>query len=204
MDKPVMKAPAGETFEKQLPPEGMVNAKCYAVVDLGSQENEWKWVKKLQRQIQISFETDVMWDFGDKWQLPLWVWETFSFFITETSNLGKMLEQRLGAIPDPNNFNIFDLVGKTAELMILHKTSKAGKTRAKIMAVKPGKKDWELINKPVMFTLDAFNEEEFFKLPARQQKVVQNTPEYEKILEQMEGTNPAETKAKDDGSDLPF
>lgn len=42
MDKPVMKAPAGEDFVKQLPPEGMVNAKCYAVVDLGSQENEWK------------------------------------------------------------------------------------------------------------------------------------------------------------------
>lgn len=55
-----MTAPAGEEFKKQLPTEGMVNAKCYAVIDLGSQENEWKGIKKLQRQIQISFETDQM------------------------------------------------------------------------------------------------------------------------------------------------
>lgn len=113
-----------------------------------------------------------------------------------------MLEQRLGAIPKANDFNIFDLVGKTAELMILHKTSKSGKTRAKIMAVKPGKKDWELINKPVMFTLDAFDEEEFFKLPARQQKVIQGTPEYAKVLEKLDGTSTAEKKPADD--DLPF
>lgn len=114
-----------------------------------------------------------------------------------------MLEQRLGVIPKANDFNIFDLVGKTAELMILHKTSKSGKTRAKIMAVKPGKKDWELINKPVMFTLDAFDEEEFFKLPARQQKVIQGTPEYTKVLEKLDGTSTAEKKPADD-EPLPF
>jgi hypothetical protein len=60
MEKPVMNAPAGEEFTKQLPTEGMVNAKCYAVIDKGSQENERKGVKKMQRQIQLSFETDQM------------------------------------------------------------------------------------------------------------------------------------------------
>ena len=36
MEKPVMKAPVkdGADFEKQLVPEGLVNAKCYAVIDL--------------------------------------------------------------------------------------------------------------------------------------------------------------------------
>jgi hypothetical protein len=33
--------------------------------------------------------------------------------------------------------NIFDLVGKTAELMILNKESKNGKIFPKIMAIKP-------------------------------------------------------------------
>jgi|GEM_PF-4560523 hypothetical protein len=35
MEKPVMQAPSsGEKSVKQLPTEGLVNAKCYAVVDL--------------------------------------------------------------------------------------------------------------------------------------------------------------------------
>lgn len=200
MNKPVMKAPAGENFTKQLPTEGMVNAKCYAVVDMWQQENEWKGVKKLQRQIQISFETDQMWEFGDKWTLPLTIHNTYSFFITDTSNLQKDLTSWLGA-PQTSEFNVFDLVWKTAELMILHKVSKAGKTNAKIMAIKPGKKDWTLINPEVMFSLDSFDADEFLKLPSWLQKKIQATPDYNKAAGIEEDTPPASTN---DDDDLPF
>jgi len=176
-----MNAPAGEEFTKQLPTEGMVNAKCYAVIDKGSQENERKGVKKMQRQIQLSFETDQMWEFGDRGTLPLTIHKNYSFFITDNSNLQKDLTSRLGK-PQTSKFNIFDLVGMTAELMILYNVSKNGKTYPKIMAVKPWKKDWDLINPTVMFTLDAFNEDEFLKIPERLRADIQKSPEYNKAL----------------------
>lgn len=210
-NKPVMNAPAGEEFKKQLPTEGMVNAKCYAVIDLGSQENEWKWVKKLQRQIQVSFETDQMWEFGDKGTFPLSVHKTYSFFITDSSNLTKDLTSWLDNFVNTKEqpFNVFDLVGKSAELMVLHHTSKAGKLSAKIMAIKPWKKEWELINPEVMLSLDSFNEDEFLKLPEWLREKIQKTQEYAKII------NPEEPLVKktveelakdttDPSDDLPF
>lgn len=199
MEKPVMNAPAGEEFKKQLPTEGMVNAKCYAVIDLGSQENEWKWVKKLQHQIQVSFETDQMWEFWDKGTLPLTIHNTYSFFITDNSNLSKDLNSWIGKADA--KMNIFDLVGKTAELMILNKESKNGKIFPKIMAIKPWKKDWKIINPEVMFSLDSFSEDEFIKLPERLREKIQLAPEYNTAVNWKETIEEISSK----GSDiLPF
>lgn len=211
MEKPVMNAPAGEEFTKQLPTEGMVNAKCYAVIDKGSQENERKGVKKMQRQIQLSFETDQMWEFGDRGTLPLTIHKNYSFFITDNSNLQKDLTSRLGK-PQTSKLNVFDLVGMTAELMVLHNVSKNGKTYPKIVAVKPWKKDWDLINPIVMFTLDAFNEDEFLKIPERLRAYIQTSPEYNKALWIDQDEKPEEetikekviTKQEEETDDLPF
>lgn len=211
MEKPVMNAPAGEEFTKQLPTEGMVNAKCYAVIDKGSQENERKGVKKMQRQIQLSFETDQMWEFGDRGTLPLTIHKNYSFFITDNSNLQKDLTSRLGK-PQTSKFNVFDLVGMTAELMVLHNVSKKGKTYPKIVAVKPWKKDWDLINPIVMFTLDAFNEDEFLKIPERLRADIQTSPEYNKALWIDQDEKPEEetikekviTKQEEETDNLPF
>jgi hypothetical protein len=72
------------------------------------------------------------------------------------------------------------LVGQTAELMISHETTKAGKPFAKIVKIKPWKKDWELINPEVMVSLEKewFDLEEFKKLPDRLQANIAKTPEY--------------------------
>ena len=206
-----MNAPAGEEFTKQLPTEGMVNAKCYAVIDKGSQENERKGVKKMQRQIQLSFETDQMWEFGDRGTLPLTIHKNYSFFITDNSNLQKDLTSRLGK-PQTSKFNVFDLVGMTAELMVLHNVSKNGKTYPKIVAVKPWKKDWDLINPIVMFTLDDFNEDEFLKIPERLRAYIQTSPEYNKALWIDQDEKPEEetikekviTKQEEETDNLPF
>lgn len=206
-----MNAPAGEEFTKQLPTEGMVNAKCYAVIDKGSQENERKGVKKMQRQIQLSFETDQMWEFGDRGTLPLTIHKNYSFFITDNSNLQKDLTSRLGK-QQTSKFNVFDLVGMTAELMVLHNVSKNGKTYPKIVAVKPWKKDWDLINPIVMFTLDDFNEDEFLKIPERLRAYIQTSPEYNKALWIDQDEKPEEetikekviTKQEEETDNLPF
>jgi hypothetical protein len=126
---------------------------------------------------------------------------TYSFFITDQSNLQKDLTSRLG-VPQSQDFNVFDLVGKTAELMVLHKQTKAGKTVAKIMAIKPGKKDRDLINPASMISLDKdnFNEEMFLKLPAWLIKKIQSTGEYKKLM----GIEEQEVTPQLADDDLPF
>lgn len=182
MEKPVMKAPTnGEDFERQLVSEWLVNAKCYWVVDLWSYETERKGVKKMQRKVQINFETDQMWHFGDKWDLPLTLFQTHSFFLSEQANLYKDLVSRLWSVE--KGMNIFDLVWKTAELMVSHEKTKAWKSFAKIIKIKPWKKDFELVNETVMLSLDDFNQIEFDKLPEWLQKKIMETPEYKKVMD---------------------
>ncbi len=105
----------------------------------------------------------------------------------------------LGKEPD-KMFNVFDLVGMTAELMVLHKTSKAGKVNAKIMAIKPGKKDWELKNPRVMYAVEDHDSDEFVKLPDWLKKKVIASPEYKKAMGEEDSTSPQ--SAQD--SDMPF
>ena len=59
----------------------------------------------------------------------------YSFFLSDQSNLYKDIQSWFGTVDIC--MNIFDLVGKTAELMVSHETTKAGKPFAKIVKVKP-------------------------------------------------------------------
>jgi len=74
-------------------------------------------------------------DFGDKGELPLCLFNTYTFFLSEQANLYKDIMSWFGKVD--TSMNIFDLVGKTAELMISHETTKAGKPFAKIVKIKP-------------------------------------------------------------------
>lgn len=128
--------------------------------------------------------------------MPLTLHNTYSFFLTEQANLFKDLTDWLGVV-DPK-MNVFDLVGRTAELMVSHEKTKAGKPFAKIVKIKAGKKDWDLINPIVMFSLNEFNEDEFLKLPERLRNKIQQTPEYAEAI----GDTKEEPAKKDD--DLTF
>lgn len=175
-----MKAPVSEwkDFEKQLVSEGLVNAKCYGVIDLGSSEFEYQGEKKTVRKIQLSFETQEMWTFGDRWELPLTVHTTKTFSLHEKSKLYPLVKD--WALEKAQE-NMFNLVGMPAQLMISHATSKAGKVYADILKIKASKVDFDLVNPTVMFSLDSFNQEEFDKLPDWLKKQIVETNEYKTI-----------------------
>jgi len=178
-----MKAPEKDgTFEKQLIPEGLVDAKCYAVIDLGSEEFEYMGEKKITRKIQISFETQIMGKFGDKWELPLTAHITKTFTLYEKGKLYPLIKDWVDVNEIKNN--IFDLVGKTAKLMISHSTSKKGAIYAEVLKIKPGEKDWNLINPEIYLSLDkdSYSVEEFNKLPTFLQDKIKLTPEYKEII----------------------
>lgn len=184
-----MKAPVSEwkDFEKQLVSEGLVDAKCYGVIDLGSSEFEYQGEKKTVRKVQLSFETQQMWTFGDRGELPLTVHTTKTFSLHEKSKLYSLIKD--WALKEATE-NMFNLVGMPVQLMISHSTSKTGKVYADILKIKPSKNDFDLVNPTIMFSLDAFNQEEFDKLPDRLKKQIIETSEYKNIKENEENDLP--------------
>lgn len=196
MERPVMKAPEnkGGEFTKQLVSEGLVDAKCYGVMDLGTTEQEFNGEKKMVRKLQISFETQQMGKFIDKdtkeeIEAPLCVWLTKTFSFYEASKLYPLIKDWVDV--EETKKNVFSLVGKTAKLMISHTTSKGGKVFADVLKIKPGEKDWKLITPEVYFSLDNFNQDEFDKLPTWMQEQIKTTFEWKKIQD-------------DKNNDLPF
>lgn len=188
MTKPLMKAPVHEgDFEKQLVSEWIVDAKCYAVIDLGTTEFEYQGEKKMVRKIQISFETQQMWTFGEKGELPLTVHLTKTFSLHEKSGLFPLIKD--WALEQAKE-NMFNLVGMPAQLMISHSTSKNDKVYAEILKIKPSKNDFELVNPEVYFSLDSFDKDEFDKLPDFLKKKVMETPEYKKAQEDIDNSLP--------------
>lgn len=177
-----MKAPEkdGVDFEKQLVSEGLVDAKCYAVIDLGSEEFEWNGEKHTTRKIQISFETQQMWTFGDKGELPLTIHITKTFSLYEQSRLYPLIKD--WAL-DEAKANMFNLVGMPAQLMVSHSTTKKGKIFADVLKIKKSTKDFDLVNEEVMFSLDQYQQSEWEKLPEWMQKKIELTPEYATAIE---------------------
>jgi len=78
-----MTIPKWEDFVKQNVTPWLVNAKCYSIVDLWTQDIEWQWQIKKQRKFQITFETKQMWIFKDKTtgedvKKPLVIWKKYT------------------------------------------------------------------------------------------------------------------------------
>ena len=128
----------------------------------------------------MSFETQQMGTFGDKGELPLTVHLTKTFSLHEKSGLYPMVKD--WALEQAKE-NMFNLVGLPAQLMINHAISKNDKPYAEILKIKPSKNDFKLVNPEVYFSLDAFDQEEFDKLPEFLQKRIVETPEYKKAME---------------------
>lgn len=189
MERPVMKAPVSEQkdFERQIVTEGLVDAKCYAVIDLWTTEFEYQGEMKRVRKLQLSFETQQMWTFGDRGELPLTVHTTKTFSLHEKSKLFPLVKD--WALKEASD-NMFNLVWMPAQLMISHNTTKKWKIFSEILKIKPSKNDFELVNETVMFSLDAYNKDEFLKLAERIQKEIANTPEFKKIQEDKENDLP--------------
>lgn len=179
-------APKGD-FKKQLVPEGMQNAVCYSVVDLGTQTTTWEWQEISQRKVQITFETEHKWEF-DGVEKPLVVGKRYTLSSSEKSALHKDLKSWTGK-PVEAGFDVMSLVGKPAQLQIIHNKSQDGKTYANINTIIPSKEEWEPINEKVSFSLEEYQPEELEKVPDRMKEIIFKSPEWEKVSEE-EGSLP--------------
>lgn len=125
-------------------PEGMHNAICYLVTDLGTQFNET--FSTYQHKVLIGWElTDLRMDLekdGETRNLPRVVSSQYSLSLHEKSKLRKDLVAWRGKEFTPQEemgFDISKLLGVNCQLQVVHKTKKAGGKFAAVNMVLPPK-----------------------------------------------------------------
>lgn len=196
------------------PPAGTHPARCYRVVDLGTQQVNWQGEVKHQHKVMISWElpTEKMED-GQ----PFSIHQRYTFSSSEKARLRKDLESWRGkkfteADFGPGGFHIKKLLGVPCLLSVVH-TEKNDRTYANISAISAPMKDYpvpEQINQSVFLSLDPeeFDAEVFRNLSDSLRDVIRKSPEYQEIEAKSRG-NGNGYEAPHDGipdldDDIPF
>ena len=171
----------GGDFE--LVPEGMHVARCYRVIDMGTQFNE---------QYQKSFHKILIsWEFPEEKMSdgrPFAITKKYTLSLHKKATLRSHLESWRGrkfTDEEAQGFDISKLMGATCYINVVH--SKTGdNTYANVAAITPLPKNLlcpVVINPPVILNLDVdlFDRAVFDALSEKLKDIVRATPEYKNI-----------------------
>jgi hypothetical protein len=125
-------------------PAGMHLARCYSIVDLGTQKNEYMGEVKFLHKIQISWEIHGTDDSGQPLRMndgrPYGVFKNYTHSWSEKANLRLDLQSWRGKPFSPEEMRKFDLskvLGQFCMLNIIERQSQNGKVYANINGVTP-------------------------------------------------------------------
>jgi hypothetical protein len=181
--------------EFKLVPPGTYTARCYQMIDLGTQRTSGQFGEKLQHKIRISWEIFGEDDEGKALtvdvqgkQMPMTVDREFTLSMHENSTLRAFLGTWRGkAFTDDEafTFDVSRLVGAYAMVSVAHSESKNGKTYANVTAAaklpkalsdaKPAG-----VHQEIVFNLDDPDLQVFENLPQWIQDKIQQSPEWER------------------------
>ena len=191
----------GQDFVKA--PAGTHAARCYQVLDLGTQKVEWKGAVKYQHKILLGFELcDELMDDGR----PFSVSGRYTLSLSEKGNLRPLLEAWRGAPfteQEAEGFDVAKLLGQPCILTVIH-NQVGDKTYVNIASISKTMKG--MVIKPAVNPLVEFSIEsdldKLNQLPEWVQKVIRQSVEMNKDHgTQAESENPS-PKVFDD--DIPF
>jgi hypothetical protein len=115
-------------------PEGVHDAVCCDVADLGIVETTWQGETKSQHKVRL------VWQLGTKMEdgRPYSIGRRYGLTLHEKSSLAKDLKSWFGK-PPPDNFDLEKLIGQNCQIVVTH-NERDGTTYANVQSVlKPGK-----------------------------------------------------------------
>jgi hypothetical protein len=206
----------GGDFE--LAPAGTHIARCYSIVDLGTQTVEWKGQKKLQPKVHIRFElcNEMMEpdEHGNK--RPFSVGLTVTNSTSPKANLRHLLESWAGrnmTEAEEQSFELQKLIGKACLVTVSHDKGKSdpSKVYANIKAITQLAKGLtapEMVNPPFTYAVEQGRDDVFNSLSEYVQKKIEACEEWKAkhpADEEAERQAP-ETAAEpeDEDSNIPF
>lgn len=193
-------------------PEGTHPARCYRVIDLGTQQEEYQGQTKLHRKILVSWELHCEDRMEDG--RPFTTGKKYTFSSHEKANLRRDLESWRGKKFEdsdfgPGGFHLSKLVGVPCLLNMTANESK-GKTYVNVTAIMNVIKGMvvpPLVNEPVFLSLerDEWKPEVFNSLSDSLKEIIRKSPEYAECVPeaiQQSYTAPADRNPVDD--EIPF
>lgn len=176
--------PKDQGADFELCPSGTFIATCYRVIDLGTQQIDWKGTIKHQKKINLSWElTEEKMDDGR----PFTINKRYTLSSSDKANLRIDLESWRG-VPfkdeDFGNFDIGNLLGKSCLLGIIH-NHKDGKTFCNISSILRVPKSMpvpELVNPIVRFDLSNFDKTVYEAFSNNLKATIAKSPEYADLM----------------------
>lgn len=128
----------------KLTPAGVHIGRCFRIVDLGTQEEEYQGEQKLLPKVAIYWELHgededgkpLMTDNGD----PLFIWQEFTNSLGKKAKLRSALESWRGkpfTEDELKGFDVSKLLNAYCMVNVTHKTSTNGKTYAVVTSLTP-------------------------------------------------------------------
>lgn len=198
----LLTANGGQDFEQ--PPAGNHVARCYQVVDMGTQKGEYQGVPNFQRKVSIRWElcNEFMKD-GEQAGKPFSVGKIYTASLGEKANLRAHLESWRGKAFTPAELSGFDpknVLG--APCMVNVGMTDKGKAKVLSVAALPkGMTAPDCVNPKVYFSLDKYDNATFESLSKWLKGEIIKSPEYARLF----NDEPPKThSATDMEDDIPF
>lgn len=173
--------PGGGDFEPA--PIGSHIARCVKVIDLGTQNGEYKGAVSIKRQVSIFWElpTELMTEGPSKGK-PFLVGKTYTASLSEKANLRQELATWRGRDFTPDELKGFDaknILGKPCMISVAH-TEKGRAKVSGVMSVPKGLEVPTQLNKSVYFSLepDEFSLEVYESLGKWHKETIAQSPEF--------------------------
>jgi hypothetical protein len=191
---------ASETRNFQQPPTGTFVARCYRIVDIGTQHGQWQGKETIRNQIIVFWELPTETYEVDGQQRPFTVSKFYTNSLNEKAALRQDLETWRGREFTQEELLRFDLeqiLGAPCMLTLVKTESGTVKVSA-VTKLPKGIDCPPAINPPSAFWIDSYTDKQFEELSDGLKKLVMNSDEYKKraYLEEEETPEPT--------TDLPF
>lgn len=191
-------------------PAGAHVARCYRIVDLGTQEKVWQGNVKKVKQVMISWELpDALIPDGKLAGQPFSVSERFTASLSEKSRLRAVLESWRGrkfTAEELEGFDLQNILGKPCFINLVQ-AEKGGKTYSNIASIMPlpnGMPAKGQVNDSFMFSLGNFDIDVFSKLSPRLQETIKKSPEYGNAVATKDRVQLSSGGVEELNDDIPF
>lgn len=198
-----IKAPVSAGGDFEIAPEGVFLARCYKMVDVGTQTETGQFGTKENRKIYLYWEL-LQDDDGEEIRMedgktPFSIFNSYKLSLHPKANLRKHIDSWRGkklTEEEAADFDLTKLLGAFCKLQITHSTSKDGqKTYANIEAIMTTKKKLDGVNEVSSFSIENPDMEVFNALPEWLQAKIEDAPEWDDTEEEEAAAAPATTTA---------
>lgn len=197
--------------ERQLPPAGTHLARCYSIIDIGTQHDTFQGKPKTARKVRISFElpNEQAVFAEERGKEPFTISKEFTLSLHEKAGLRKTLEAWRGrafTATELDKFDLANLIGAPAMITINHEKRKDGDGMfAKLIAVATLMKGQQMppaILDPIEYSVHMGRNEIFEALPDWLKEKIAKCAEWTKPAPAEVGPTPGADTPEED--DVPF